>query len=129
MSSTTFKIPLKAIVGGARMARWLSMLNDRAIGFLFIALFIHLFIEGKCSRRYRKAQEDSGRLLNIKHRHKQCILTYSYDNEISCDIVVLSSCLEMQYDSVKQITTRNIMDNRTHSSINVWNYILINRRM
>ena len=43
-----------------------------------------------------KAQEDSGRLrkapeINIKHRHKQCILTYSHDNEISCDIVVLSS--------------------------------------
>ena len=41
--------------------------------------FIHSFIKGKCSRRYRKAQEDSGRLrkapeMNIKHRHKQCIL-------------------------------------------------------
>ena len=24
--------------------------------------FIHSFIKGKCSRRYRKAQEDSGRL-------------------------------------------------------------------
>ena len=79
--------------------------------------FIHSFIKGKCSRRYRKAQEGSGRLrkapeMNIKHRHKQCILTYSHDNEISCDIVVLFSwCLEMPYDSVKQITARNIMDN------------------
>ena len=48
--------------------------------------FIHSFIKGKCSRRYRKAQEGSGRLrkapkgsarlrkapeMNIKHRHKQ----------------------------------------------------------
>ena len=53
--------------------------------------FIHSFNKGKCSRRYRKAQEGSGRLrkapeMNIKHRHKQCILTYSHDNEISCDI-------------------------------------------
>ena len=78
--------------------------------------YIHSFIKGKCSRRYKKAQEgsvglwkaqeDSGKLrkspegsgrlrkapeMNIKHRHKQCILTYLHDNEISCDIVVLSS--------------------------------------
>ena len=74
-----------------------------------IALFIHSLKANtqEGTGRLRKAPE-----MNIKPRHKQCILTYSHDNEIIYDIVVLSSwCLEMQYDSVKQITTRNIMDN------------------
>ena len=33
--------------------------------------------------RLRKAPE-----MNMKHRYKQCTLTYSYDNKINCNIVV-----------------------------------------
>ena len=47
-----------------------------------ITLFIHAL--------KANAQEGSVKLRKAPEM-KQCILTYSHDNEISCDIVVLSS--------------------------------------
>ena len=62
--------------------------------------FIHSFIKGKCSRRLSKAPE-----MNIKHRHKQSILTYSHDNEISCDIVVHMYILVMFRNAIRSSGT------------------------